>query len=488
MTDPKNTPPEAKGNVFFSILMRVALPMFLALSDQSIIGTALPSIVSQLGQPELLSLVVVGYLATVTIVAPIYGRFGDAFGRRRMLLIALAIFAAGGLICALAQSMPMLVAGRILQGAGGGGVLALVHALFGEQVPPRVRARYQGYFATILVTSNAAGPVMGGLLADAFGWRAIFYCSVPMALISMALIATLPRGMASGRQKFDFPGLILFALFVVSLLAALNRVQGFTEQDFLMAGMLGLAALLALWSLARFERRAKPPFLPVDLFGNPTIWRAVLVAAAQGGIVLGLLTIVPLHLRLVHGISASEIGIMVAPIAIGTAFGSMITGLLVSHTGRTAIFPSWGLAVVASILTSIAVLLPSITPVQLAVMLGIMATFGGSVMSVVQVTVLAATGAARIGDGAAAIQYCRSLGGAVVTALASCALFLGLSLSGGVDPETLVLAMASAGPEAGSAGVVMLEAILGGQMAFGLLALTAATASFLMWTMPLRRI
>src|SRR5262244_4256262 len=190
------------------------LPMFLAVVDQTIVATALPAIAADTGHVERASWVVVSYLIASTIAAPIYGRLGDAFGRRRLMFGALSIFVLASLLCAASPTVELLALARAVQGLGGGGLMTLSQALIGEAVPPRERARYQGYLAAVAVSANTFGPVAGGYLTQHFGWRSIFLINVPIGLGAVALTWRLPN---SKRERLpwrsDPGGLILFTLF-----------------------------------------------------------------------------------------------------------------------------------------------------------------------------------------------------------------------------------------------------------------------------------
>src|SRR5262245_53173830 len=168
----RNTP--GPRSVFLSIFPSIMVPMFLGVIDQTIVATALPAIAASLGGVEHVAWVVVAYLVATTTVAPVYGRLGDHFGRRRLMFVALGVFMAASVLCALSQSIAMLVVARVLQGLGGGGLMTLSQALIGETVPPRERARYQGYLAAVAVASNTLGPVLGGFLTEHLGWQSIF--------------------------------------------------------------------------------------------------------------------------------------------------------------------------------------------------------------------------------------------------------------------------------------------------------------------------
>ena len=220
--DPKPT----TGQLFLSVFPSIMLPMFLAVVDQTIVATALPAIAASLGGVERVSWVVVAYLVAGTIAAPVYGQLRDVYGGRRMMFVALAIFLGASLFCAMATSIEMLTIGRILQGLGGGGLMTLTQALIGEAIPPRDRARYQGYLAGVAVSSSTFGPVVGGLLTQHFGWRSIFLVNLPLGLI--AVLLTLRLEQRPGRQQawsFDGMGLVLFVAFIVPLLLALQEAQ-----------------------------------------------------------------------------------------------------------------------------------------------------------------------------------------------------------------------------------------------------------------------
>src|SRR6476659_5824636 len=184
-------PAPSTARLFLTVFPSIMLPMFLAVVDQTIVATALPAIAASLGNVERVSWVVVAYLLAGTIAAPVYGQLRDIYGGRRMMFVALAIFLAASVLCAAATSIEMLAFGRILQGRGGGGLMTLSQALIGEAIPPRERARYQGYLAGVAVSSNTFGPVAGGYLTQAFGWPSIFLVNIPLGLGAVLLVLRL---------------------------------------------------------------------------------------------------------------------------------------------------------------------------------------------------------------------------------------------------------------------------------------------------------
>src|SRR5579875_2346390 len=257
--------------LFLKVFPSIMLPMFLAVADQTIVATALPAIASSLGEIERVSWIVVSYLIANTIAAPVYGRLGDTFGRRSMMIIALAIFKVGSVLCALAPSIEFLTMARVVQGFGGGGLMTLSQALIGEAIPPRERARYQGYLATVAMTANSFGPVAGGYLTEHFGWPSIFLINVPIGLGAVALVARMPvtRLSEPHRWRADPGGLVLFAIFVATTLLALEQAQRAHLAALPLAGLLLAAGLAALVLLVRHENRAASPLIPLGLLRMP---------------------------------------------------------------------------------------------------------------------------------------------------------------------------------------------------------------------------
>ena len=256
--------------------------MFGAAMDQTLVAAALPAVARGLGEVERISWIIVLYLVANTVAAPVYGRLGDALGRRRMLLVALGFYGLGGTLCAVAPNFGVLAVARIIQGFGGGGLISLSVALIAEVVPPRERARFQAWIAAVFTIAAAFGPVVGGFLAEHFGWRAIFMVQLPLSLLAARLaIARLPDKRPSSAQgfAFDWWGLLLFTLFVAPALMAMDQARRLTPGPLSLAALLGLVAAAALVLLFRQERRSADPLLPLALLGDATIWRANLMTA-----------------------------------------------------------------------------------------------------------------------------------------------------------------------------------------------------------------
>ena len=491
---PAVTPVPSAGAQFLTIFPPIMLPMFLAVADQTIVATALPAIASSLGDIERASWVVVSYLIANTIAAPVYGRLGDTFGRRLMMFVALGIFMAGSVLCALAPSILMLTAFRVVQGFGGGGLMTLSQALIGEAIPPRERGRYQGYLAGIAVSSNTFGPVAGGYLTQAFGWQSIFLINIPLGLLAVFFVFRIPPRQGDRRRTmFDAPGLVLFIFFVGPVILALEQVQRMEVSTLPLA--LGLLAfgLISLGLLSWQERITTSPLIPPRLFRQPSIWRADAMAACHGAALVSLITFLPIYLRAVRGASPAETGLILLPLTAGIGIGSMFTGQMVTRTGCTAVFPTCGLMAATIGLVAIAFLAPLMSPTQLAWSFCVIALFMGTVMGVVQVTVQAVSGPRLLGTGAAMVQFSRSVGAAVGTASVAAILF---SILSATDRSTASLfgSIIEQGPDVLASLAPARQAAVHAQIGEAFRAAFLTVAAFtgmgtvLAWTLPLRRL
>ena len=480
------------AQLFRTVFPSIMLPMFLAVVDQTIVATALPSIAASLGNVSRVSWVIVGYLVATTIAAPVYGQLRDVYGSKRMMFIALAIFIVSSLLCAVATSVEMLTIGRIVQGLGGGGLMTLSQTLIGESIPPRERARYQGYLASVMVTSSTFGPVVGGYLTQHFGWRSVFLINIPLGLLAVLLTLRLKR-VAYREQawRFDTFGLLLFITFIVPLLLALDQAQRIQASLLPPIAALAAISLLALVLLIRQQRRVSQPLLPITLLRNPTVWRSDALAACHGATLVSLITFLPLYFRVLRGATPAAMGLMLLPLVFGIGAGSMLTGRVVSRTGLTTIFPSIGLMLACATLVLFAVSADTLSLAALPWLLFICGLFMGTVMGVVQVTVQNAAGAASLGSAVGSVQLSRSVGAGAGTALVGTVLFAAISLG---DPETgrvfAQLVEDRQGPLAAVVGQATIHADI--QRAFRAAFLTvaafAACGAALAWSIPARRL
>jgi EmrB/QacA subfamily drug resistance transporter len=474
---------EEKFPGFLTIFPSIMLPIFLAVVDQTIVATALPAIAAATGELERVSWIVVGYLIAATIAAPIYGRLGDAYGRRRLMFFALVLFMLASVLCALAPTIELLTAARVLQGIAGGGLMTLSQALIGESAPPRERARYQGYFAAVAVSANSFGPVAGGFLTQHFGWESIFLINVPIGLVAFALAFRLPARKPHQQQRWrsDPFGLVLFTVTVVAILLALERAQHAKLDALPLAGMLFAGGLIALVVLIRHENRTEAPLIPLALLRMPAVWRSDAMALLHGAALVSLITFLPIYMQVVRGLSPSETGL------------PLVVGRLISRTGLTVVFPSVGFAVVACNLIVLALTVSTLSKGALAALLLWHGVFTGTVMGVVQVTVQVASGTARLGQASATVQFSRSIGAAFGTALAAFTLFAVLAIRNPEAAAAFARMVQQAGntgsPHAGpQAGAMLADITAAFRAAFLLMAGFAAMGCVVSLSHPMRRI
>ncbi len=491
---PPETPPSTK-RLFFTIFPSIMLPMFMGMSDQTTVASALPAIAGALGDVERVSWAVVGYLVAVTIAAPVYGYLGDMFGRRRFMFVALSLYLCASILSAFAPSVPLLALSRFVQGLGGGGLMALSQALIGEAVPPRQRGQFQGYLAGIAVSASAFGPVAGSFMTEHFGWRSVFLMNVPTGIIAILLTMRL-KARPGNRQAgwhFDFPGLIYFIGVVVPLLLALDQIRAFdASRQSLIAAMLGFAAV-SFVLLMRREWSTESPLLPVRLLRQSAIWRADLMAVCHGATLVSLVSFMPIYLRAVRQATSAEISYVLLSITAGIGIGSVITGRIVTRTGKTMIFPSIGLMITTCTLIFFALASSSLTTGQLAAVLVINSLTMGSVMGVAQVTVQTAAGPKALGQAASSVQLSRSVGASLGTATIGTVLFATLAWR---DPEAARLFGAIL--QNGQAALEVLaperRAIAADEIAFAFraafmtLAFFTTVGSMLAWSNPMRRV
>lgn len=335
------------GNVLVPI-GALLLGLLLAALDQTIVATALPTIVSDLGGLEHLSWVVTAYLLASTAATPLWGKLGDQYGRKRLFQIAIVIFLIGSALCGTAQDMGRLIAFRAVQGLGGGGLIVLSMAIVGDLVPPRERGRYQGLFGAVFGATSVLGPLLGGVVTEQLSWRWVFYVNLPVGVVALAVIAAalhIPRRRA--HHVIDYLGTFLIAAVATCLVLVASL--GGTTWRWGSPQIIGLAVLGVLLAVAfvAVERRAAEPVLPLKLFGIRTFTLAAVISFIVGFAMFGAMTYLPTFLQVVHGISPTLSGVHMLPMVIGLLLSSTLSGQIVSRTGRWKVFPVTGTAVTA---------------------------------------------------------------------------------------------------------------------------------------------
>lgn len=398
----------------FSGLM---LGMFLAALDHTILATALPTIVGELGGLDHLSWVVTSYMLATTVSTPLYGKLGDLYGRKRLFQCAIVIFVLGSVLCGLAQSMGQLIAFRALQGLGSGGLMVLAQAVVGDIVSPRERGRYQGYFVAVFGVSSIVGPVVGGFLTDQASWRWVFYVNVPVGIVALVVTsAVLPVG-ARRHARLDLRGAVLLSGGVTALV--LLTTWGGTEHEWgspIIVG-LGVAAGALLAAFIAAERRATEPLLPLRLFGNRTFSVASSVSLVIGFAMFGTLSFLPMFLQLVTNASATNSGLLLLPLMGGLLLASTVSGQIVSRTGRYKAIPVTGTLVATvgmALLSTMGEDTPRVVSAAYMAMLGIGM---GLVMQVLIVATQNAVPQRDLGVATASVNFFRSIGGSIGVAV-----------------------------------------------------------------------
>ena len=327
-------------NTVFGVVL---LGMLLAALDQTIVGTALPTIVGELGGAGHLSWVITAYLLAETIMTAIVGKFGDLFGRKLMFQLSVVIFGIGSFCCGFAQTMTWLIVWRAVQGIGGGGLMVTATALVADLIPLRERGKYQGILGSVFGVVTVAGPMLGGFFVDHLSWRWAFYVNVPLVVVVLIVAAAaMPKVRTAIKPVIDYLGILLIGLAATGL-TLLTSWGGTTYPwDSPTIILLGVGSVIALVLFAVVELRAKEPMLPMRLFRNPVFTVSGIMSFIVGFAMLGALSYLPTYMQYVQGVSATMSGVRLLPMVIGLLLASITSGNLVSKTGRYKIFPILG--------------------------------------------------------------------------------------------------------------------------------------------------
>jgi EmrB/QacA subfamily drug resistance transporter len=394
------------------------LAMLLASLDQTIVSTALPTIVGELGGIDRLSWVVTAYLLAATVTIPLWGRMSDLYGRKRLFQAAIAVFLAGSALSGAAQSLTELIAFRAFQGLGAGGLMTLAMAIVADIISPRERGRYQGYIQMVFVLASVAGPLLGGLFADHLSWRWVFYVNLPIGAVALGVVSTTLEHTVSGaRPRIDYGGAALLAAGLTAILLVTTWGGRQYAWDSPTIAGLAVAAVALLAAFVARERRAAEPILPLRLFRDPVFDVVSVVLFLTTCAFFAAIVFTPLYLQVVTGASATSSGLLLLPMMLAAAASTAVSGRLISKTGRYKRFPVAGLAIMALGLLLLSRLDETTSRAMASLSLVVFGLGFGMVSQVLTVAVQNAVPRTDIGIATASANLFRALGGSVGVAL-----------------------------------------------------------------------
>jgi EmrB/QacA subfamily drug resistance transporter len=406
------------GTALRTVFIALMLGMFLAALDQSIVSTALPTIVGDLGGLNHLSWVVTSYLLASTLSTPIYGKLGDMYGRKPVFLVAILVFLAGSMLAGLSESMGELIGFRALQGIGAGGLMVGAQAIIADIVPPRERGRYMGLIGSVFAVAFVAGPLIGGFFVDNLSWRWVFYVNVPIGALAVVIVITrLHLHTPHTRHRIDYLGAALLsggvgALILLATWGGTEYAWGSNE----IVG-LGIVGVVLLAVFVWWERRATEPILPLQLFRSRIFSVANAMGFTIGMAMFGAIIFIPLFLQVVYGASATGAGLRMVALMVGLLSASILSGRAITRIGRYRPFPIAGTAVLVVGMFLLSLLGVDTPPWVASAYMVVVGVGLGLVMQVLVLVVQNDSRPEEIGVATASATFFRGVGGAFGVAL-----------------------------------------------------------------------
>jgi EmrB/QacA subfamily drug resistance transporter len=406
------------GRALTTVFVALMLGMFLAALDQTIVSTALPTIVGDLGGLNHLSWVVTSYLLASTCSTPIYGKLGDMYGRKPVFLAAIIIFLVGSMLAGLSETMVQLIGFRAIQGAGAGGLMVSAQAIIADIVPPRQRGRYMGLIGGVFAVASVAGPLLGGFCVDQLSWRWVFYVNLPVGIVAILIVIfKLHLHKPATRHRIDYIGAVLLSGGVAALI--LLTTWGGTEYAWGSPTIfgLGIAGVLLLIAFVWQERRAAEPIIPLALFRSSVFNVASAMGATIGMAMFGAIIFIPLYLQLVYGLSATDSGLRMLPLMGGLLVAAIGSGRVISRIGRYRIFPIVGTGTIVVGMFLLSRLGVGTAPWVAAFYMLVIGVGIGLVMQVLVLVVQNDAQPENIGVATSTATFFRSVGGAFGVAI-----------------------------------------------------------------------